>query len=64
MNEVAEGCDALVIATEWPQFKNLDLERVRKNLAHPIIFDGRNLFDVTEMERLGFLYKSIGRGKA
>jgi UDPglucose 6-dehydrogenase len=64
MNEVAEGCDALIIATEWPQFKNLDLERVRKSLAHPIIFDGRNLFDVAEMERLGFLYKSIGRGKA
>jgi UDPglucose 6-dehydrogenase len=63
MDEVAEGCDALIIATEWPQFKNLDLERARKNLAHPIIFDGRNLFDVEEMERLGFLYKSIGRGK-
>jgi UDPglucose 6-dehydrogenase len=64
MNEVADGCDALVIATEWPQFKRLDLERARKALTHPIIFDGRNLFDVQEMERLGFLYKSIGRGKA
>src|SRR5580693_8911441 len=64
MDEVAEGCDALIIATEWPQFKKLDLERARKNLAHPIIFDGRNMFDVEEMERLGFLYKSIGRGKA
>ncbi len=64
MNEVAEGCDALIIATEWPQFKQLDLERARKSLAHPIIFDGRNLFDVAEMERLGFLYKSIGRGKS
>jgi UDPglucose 6-dehydrogenase len=63
MNEVAEGCDALVIATEWPEFKKLDLEKVRKDLAHPILFDGRNLFDVDEMERLGFLYKSIGRGK-
>jgi UDPglucose 6-dehydrogenase len=63
MNDVAEGCDALVIATEWPQFKQLDLERVRKCLTHPIIFDGRNLFDVEEMERLGFLYKSIGRGR-
>jgi len=62
MDEVAEGCDALVIATEWPQFKKLDLERARKGLAHPIIFDGRNMFDVEEMERLGFLYKSIGRG--
>jgi UDPglucose 6-dehydrogenase len=64
MNEVADGCDALVIATEWPQFKQLDLERARKALSHPIIFDGRNLFDIGEMERLGFLYKSIGRGKA
>jgi len=64
MNEVADGCDALVIATEWPQFKQLDLERARRNLTHPIIFDGRNLFDIDEMERLGFLYKSIGRGKA
>ncbi len=63
MNEVAEGCDALIIATEWPQFKKLDLARTHKALAHPIIFDGRNLFDVEEMERLGFLYKSIGRGK-
>jgi UDPglucose 6-dehydrogenase len=64
MNEVAEGCDALIIATEWPQFKNLDLERARKALSHPIIFDGRNLFNPEEMERLGFIYKSIGRGKA
>jgi UDPglucose 6-dehydrogenase len=64
MNDVSENCDALVIATEWPQFKKLDLERVRKNLTHPIIFDGRNLFDPQEMERMGFLYKSIGRGKA
>jgi UDPglucose 6-dehydrogenase len=61
MNEVAEGCDALVIATEWPEFKQLDLDRVRRSLSHPIIFDGRNLFDPAEMERLGFLYKSIGR---
>jgi UDPglucose 6-dehydrogenase len=61
MNEVAEGCDALVIATEWPEFKKLDLERARKALTHPIMFDGRNLFNVAEMEKLGFIYKSIGR---
>jgi UDPglucose 6-dehydrogenase len=61
MNEVAEGCDALVIATEWEIFKKLDLERVRKALTHPIMFDGRNLFEPAEMERLGFIYKSIGR---
>src|SRR5262245_9367389 len=61
MNEVAEGCDALVIATEWPVFKKLDLERARHLLTHPILFDGRNLFDPKEMERLGFIYKSVGR---
>jgi UDPglucose 6-dehydrogenase len=61
MNEVAEGCDALVVATEWDEFKKLDLERARKALSHPIMFDGRNLFDPAEMERLGFIYKSIGR---
>jgi UDPglucose 6-dehydrogenase len=61
MNAVADGCDALVVATEWEEFKKLDLERVRKGLSHPIMFDGRNLFDHVEMERLGFIYKSVGR---
>ena len=61
MNAVAEGCDALVIATEWPEFKKLDLARVRTLLTHPILFDGRNLFDPHEMERLGFIYKGVGR---
>lgn len=61
MNEVPEGCDALVVATEWPVFKKLDLERARKLMTHPIMFDGRNLFDPKEMEALGWIYKSIGR---
>jgi UDPglucose 6-dehydrogenase len=61
MNEVAEGCDALVVATEWDEFKKLDLDRARKLLTHPIMFDGRNLFDRSEMERLGWIYKSVGR---
>src|SRR5437763_5499513 len=61
MNAVAEGCDELVVATEWPEFKKLDLERARKAMTHPILFDGRNLFDPKEMEQLGFIYKSIGR---
>jgi UDPglucose 6-dehydrogenase len=61
MNAVAEGCDALVVATEWDEFKKLDLERAQKGLTHPIMFDGRNLFDREEMEKLGWVYKSIGR---
>jgi UDPglucose 6-dehydrogenase len=61
MNAVAEGCDALVVATEWDEFKKLDLERAKKSLTHPILFDGRNLFDHGEMKRLGWIYKSVGR---
>ena len=61
MNDVAEGCDALVIATEWPVFTELDLEKARKAMSAPIMFDGRNLFDSAEMEKLGWTYKSIGR---
>jgi UDPglucose 6-dehydrogenase len=61
MNAVAEGCDALVVATEWDEFKKLDLARAKKSLTHPILFDGRNLFDPAEMESLGWIYKSVGR---
>ncbi len=61
MNAVADGCDALVIATEWDEFKKLDVARAQKALTHPIMFDGRNLFDREEMEKLGWVYKSIGR---
>ena len=61
MNAVAEGCDAIVIATEWDEFKQLDLSRAKKSLTHPIMFDGRNLFDPAEMEKLGWIYKSVGR---
>jgi len=61
MNAVPEGCDALVIATEWDEFKKLDLDRAKNSLTHPIMFDGRNLFDPAEMEKRGWIYKSIGR---
>ena len=61
MDKVPEGCDALVVATEWPEFKKLDLENARKTMTHPILFDGRNLFDPAQMEAMGFIYKSIGR---
>ena len=61
MNAIGEGCDAIVIATEWPEFKELDLEKARQDLSHPILFDGRNLFDPKQMEEHGFIYKSVGR---
>ena len=61
MNAVAEGCDALIVATEWEEFKQLDLIRAKKSMTAPIFFDGRNLFDPAEMEQLGWIYKSVGR---
>jgi UDPglucose 6-dehydrogenase len=61
MNAVADGCDALVVATEWEEFKQLDLKRAREALSHPILFDGRNLFDPAEMAAQGWIYKSVGR---
>ncbi len=61
MNQVADGCDALVIATEWPQFAQIDFARARKAMRTPILLDGRNLLDPARMEELGFIYKSIGR---
>ena len=61
MNAVANGCDALVVATEWDEFKQLDLTRAKKALSFPILFDGRNLFDPAEMRKLGWIYKSVGR---
>jgi UDPglucose 6-dehydrogenase len=61
MNAVAQGCDALIVATEWEEFKALDLKRARESMSHPILFDGRNLFDPAEMEAQGWIYKSVGR---
>jgi len=57
----ATGADALVICTEWDEFRQLDLEKLKAILAHPIVIDGRNLFDPKRMADLGFEYKSIGR---
>jgi len=59
---LAEGCDALVVVTEWNEFKNLDLERIHGLLRQPIIFDGRNIYDPGQMQKLGFQYRGLGRG--
>ena len=60
--ELADGCDAIVIGTEWNEFKNLDLVKLKKAMRHPIIVDGRNLYDPTKMRELGFTYRGVGRG--
>jgi len=58
----AAGVDALVIATEWEQFRALDLERLKDTMACPVIVDLRNIYRPEEMAKLGFIYESIGRG--
>ncbi|MBA2431114.1 MAG: UDP-glucose/GDP-mannose dehydrogenase family protein [Chthoniobacterales bacterium] len=59
--EAVAGAEALVLATEWSEFANVDLAAVKEKMTTPIIFDGRNLFDPQTMETLGFRYHSIGR---
>lgn len=59
--EAAEGAEAVVIATEWEQFRALDLERLRAVMALPVIVDLRNIYRPEEMHKRGFAYTSIGR---
>ncbi len=59
--DVADGADALIIMTEWKEFKGLKLEKLRDNMKQPIIFDGRNMYEIDRMQRLGFEYISVGR---
>ncbi|HCF64294.1 MAG TPA: UDP-glucose 6-dehydrogenase [Chitinophagaceae bacterium] len=58
-----KDADALVIATEWNEFRTPDFDKIQELLKNKVIFDGRNLFDLTQMENLGFHYESIGRRK-
>lgn len=58
---LAEGADALILATEWNEFKQLDFDRIRESMRQPIIIDGRNLWDPEQMRAHGFRYFSIGR---
>jgi UDPglucose 6-dehydrogenase len=59
--EAAAGADAVVVVTEWNEFKLLNLERLREVMRRPLVFDGRNIYEPERMRRLGFEYHSIGR---
>ncbi|WP_276368403.1 UDP-glucose/GDP-mannose dehydrogenase family protein [Chryseolinea sp. H1M3-3] len=59
--EAAENADAIFIATEWPEFRTPDFEKLSSILKNKVIFDGRNVYDLTNMKELGFSYFSIGR---
>jgi len=59
--EAARGANALLVVTEWKEFKELNLEEIHKVMDNPIVIDGRNLFDAARMRSLGFEYISVGR---
>jgi UDPglucose 6-dehydrogenase len=62
--DAAEGADALVVVTEWMQYRTPDLDRLHGLLRHPLVIDGRNLYDPDRMTRHGFEYVGVGRGEA
>jgi len=59
---VAEDADALVLMTEWNEFKQLDMTRIKGTMRQPILLDGRNIYDTRRMKALGFIYRGMGRG--
>jgi UDPglucose 6-dehydrogenase len=59
---VAEGVDALVVATGWPEFRTLDFARIRHLVKQPIIIDTKNLLDSSRLRAMGFQYMGVGRG--
>ncbi|MCQ3937670.1 MAG: UDP-glucose 6-dehydrogenase [Chloroflexi bacterium] len=58
---MAQGCDALMVITEWNEFKQLDLEKVKSLLKSPVIYDGRNIYEPALMNEMGFTYRAVGR---
>jgi UDPglucose 6-dehydrogenase len=62
--QVAEQADALVIVTEWNEFKSLDMEKIRQQMRRPVLIDGRNVYEPAEMNRRGFIYRGMGRGSS
>jgi UDPglucose 6-dehydrogenase len=59
--DALHGASALLILTEWNEFRRPDFDRVKKLMMHPVIFDGRNIYDPADLRKLGFTYYSIGR---
>jgi UDPglucose 6-dehydrogenase len=59
--DMAAGCDGVMVVTEWNEFKQLDLDRLKAILKRPVIFDGRNIYDPDLMKEKGFVYRAMGR---
>ena len=61
--EALPGADALVVVTDWNEYRHPDFARIKAALRRPILIDGRNLYDAIKMRSLGFTYLSFGRGR-
>lgn len=57
----AQDCDLLIILTEWNEFKELDLSKIKSAMKQPILLDGRNIYDPQQVRSLGFVYQGVGR---
>ena len=61
--DALDGAAALVVVTDWNEYRHPDFSRIKSALSRPIVIDGRNLYDPSKMKNLGFTYRSIGRGE-
>ena len=59
--DAVTGADALLVVTEWNEYRGVDLARIKKAMKTPVVFDGRNVFDPVRMRQAGFEYRAIGR---
>ena len=62
--DVVEGADALVLVTEWNEFRRPSLPRLKQAMRQPVVFDGRNIWNPSELRAAGFTYTGIGRGRS
>ncbi len=60
--DLVADCDAVIVCTEWNEFKQLDMERVKQLMTQPVVVDGRNIYDPAKMLEQGFIYRGVGRG--
>jgi UDPglucose 6-dehydrogenase len=60
--EIAAGADAIVLLAPWNEFKQLDMKRIKESMNQAILIDAKNMYDATEMQRIGFTYRAVGRG--
>mgnify|MGYP002039171071 CR=1 FL=1 len=63
-DDALQGADALIVVTEWKQFRSPDFSMLRERLKDAVVFDGRNLYDPAEVEAAGLAYYGIGRGRS